>query len=272
MTRILIPTDFSANAQRATGYAVALFGNEADYSLLHTYDVPHSGATVLISIADILKEEAQKQLETERKRLLAEFPILSGRLEVLTDFGQPDAVIRKLVDSDEFDMVIMGTKGASGLKGVLVGSVASNTMQNVRCPVLAVPVDARTHVPKRILFAVDDALLSDGVFPKELASLVKKFNAELMVLNVVPEGEGEHAGYREGNERVPTTVFDDVNHSLHFVESSNVFQAIDRFVQENDVDMIAMVSRRDDLFGKLFGLSMTKQMMMHTEIPLAAFH
>jgi nucleotide-binding universal stress UspA family protein len=272
MKSILLLTNFSSNASRAIRYALSIFGDKVKYTLLNTYEVPYSGATMLISIADVLQKESEKALEEQLKTLQNEFPHLSNQIVIKSEMGVPETVVRNLSEKENFDLVVMGTKGAAGIKQALIGSVASNVMQEVTCPILAVPESADLSVPSKILFAVDDISLTKGVFPAEIASLVRRFDAELMVLNVVAEGEVNGVGNAGGTNRESISVFDGVRHSIHFVEDNDVDGAIASFAQKKDVDMLAMVTRKNDFFSKLFGRSTTKKMMQHTNLPIIAFH
>jgi len=272
MKNILLPTDFSANAKRAIRYALFVFGEKAKYTLLNTYEVPHAGAPMLISISDILAKESLKSLNEELKILEREFPKLVGKINVMAETGDPESVVKRLTNVDSYDLVVMGTKGATGLKEVLIGSVASNLMQNVEIPVLAVPESATLSVPQKILFAVDDVTLNEGLFPSELANLTRKFDAELLILNVVPNGKLDTVGNAKGNDRQPTSVFDGVKHSFHFAEGDNVNKAITEFATAKKVDLLAMVTRKNDFFSRMFGSSATKKMMQHVNVPIIAFH
>ena len=272
MQNVLIPTDFSTNALKAAEYAITLFGNNAKYTLLNSYEVPHSGATMLISIADILEKDSIHLLNEEKKHLELRFPELQHGISVSAKMGAPTVAIKKVVESTGVDIVVMGTKGATGLKGILVGSVASNTISDVLCPVLAVPESVSTSLPKKILFAADDKCLNEGKLPDGLTEIANMFDAEVMVLNVVPKGELGHVGNSENSNSKPMGVFEGVNYSVHFIEDEDVNNGIESFMKNHQVDLLAMVTRRNDLFGKLFGLSNTKNMMMHSEVPLAAFH
>lgn len=272
MKNILLPTDFSDNANRAIRYAFIMFGKTAKFTVLNTYEVPHSGTSMLVSIADILKDESEKAMKKQMTELRDEFPHLSSQMDSMSEMGAPETVIKRLTEKKGYDLVVMGTKGATGLKEVLVGSVASNVMQNVACPVLAVPEDAILSVPEKILFAVDDVSLNEGVFPAELASLVRRFDSELMVLNIVPEGEKDNVGNAAGNKRQPTSVFQGVKHSFHFKEGNDLNKAIADFAKKNKVDVLAMVTRKTDFFSRLFGRSSTKKMMQHIDVPIIVFH
>ncbi len=270
MQNILIPSDFSANAQKAAAYAISLFGAKANYTLVNSYEVPHSGATMLISIADILEKDSLQLLREEQGRLFNLFPDLKDNISVKTLMGAPSVAIAKL--AEEADLVVMGTKGASGLKEVLVGSVASNTLNDVKCPVIAVPESADLTIPKKLLFAADDKSLMEGKLPDGMAEIAQRFDAEVLLLNVVPKGEISHVGNDPDHDRKAIGVFERVKHSFHFIEEDDVNKGIEAFMKDHQVDMLAMITRRNDLFSRLFGLSNTKAMMMHTHVPLVAFH
>ncbi|MFM1876769.1 MAG: hypothetical protein RL266_2506 [Bacteroidota bacterium] len=272
MLQILIPTDFSENADKAMRYAVELFGEDANYLLVNGYEVPHSGATMLISIADILEKDSLQLLNEAKQALVASAPQLEANIEVKAVSGSPAVALKKLTASGDFDMVIMGTKGASGLKEVLVGSVASNVLTDVSCPVMAIPANAALRVPSKIVFAADDQVLMEGKLPSALVELSQRFDAEVMILNIVPKGELGHVGNAPGQNRASAGSFEGVRHSIHFIESEDVNIGIEAFLRNQNADMLAMVNRKNDLFSRLFGTSNTKSMMMHTGIPLFAFH
>ncbi len=272
MPNILIPTDFSENASKAAEYAVALFGNSSTYMLVHGYEVPHSGATMLISIADILEKDALQGLNIAKEQLVDAYPGLEGKVETRAVMGSPSIAVTRLAEAGNFDLVVMGTKGATGLKEVFVGSVAANTLTDVKVPVLAIPADTEVRAPKSILFAADDKCLIQGVLPKELVELSNQIDAEVLVLNVVPEGELKHVGSSDAQKDRSDGIFKGVKHSVHFVESADVNKGIETFINEHEVDMLAMITRKNDLFSRLFGKSNTKEMVMHTNIPLFAFH
>ncbi len=270
MKRILIPSDFSSNARHAAHYAISVFGLESEYTIFHSFEVPHSGATMLISIADILQKDADMLLNSEQSRLRAQFPSL--KLKATSVMGHPIGAIKKHTQKEGIDVVVMGTKGATGLKGVLIGSVAANTMAELKCPVLAVPESTTLHSPKKILLAADDQCLSEGRLPAELAELANSWKAEVLILNVVKPNEMKYVGNAVGEDRKPVGVFENVKHSIHFVADAEVNNGIQSFMKDHKVDLLAMISRKHDLISNLFGLSNTKGMMQTATLPVMAFH
>jgi nucleotide-binding universal stress UspA family protein len=263
MKKIIIPTDFSETAHRAARYALTLFGDSATYTLVNAYQVPHSGSTMLLSIADILKRDSEQLLKEQLIKLEDEFPQLTDRLSVVAEMGPADLVLRKLVTHNGIDLVVMGTTGATGLKGALVGSVASGVMQQVPCAVLAIPSGMEPHMPKKILLAADDHSIAQDHCPEALSYIAGRTSAKVMIMNVL--GEGESTG---SSDRVPVNKFDGIDHSYHFEKGKNVGETITSFAQEADVDLLAMVRRKKDLFANLFGHSNTREMIRKTKLPL----
>jgi len=262
--KILIPTDFSENAHNAAKYALGLFGDSATYTLVNAYQIPHSGSTMLISIADILKRDSEQLLDEQLVKLEDEFPYLSDAITVKAEMGLPEVVLKKLLDKG-YDMVVMGTKGATGLKGVLLGSVAVSVIQNVGYPVLSVPEDSSILKPKLILFASDNLSLQRDKCPDALQFIARCSNATIKILNILKEDQHLPA---ENDAHVPMNVFGDLPHTYHFEKGNDTEAIISKFATKHDIDLIVMVRRKNDLFANLFGSSITKEMALHAKIPL----
>ena len=138
--RIVVPTDFSADAVRAYEVAIQLarsFG--AEITLLHCYQI-NPGAISPYGIA--LPEGLDRELREAVHRQLAEWSEKAGsdgvtvqtRLMSMT----PSVAIAECVEEAEADLIVMGTRGLSGVQHVMLGSVAERTVRTAQCPVLTV--------------------------------------------------------------------------------------------------------------------------------------
>src|SRR5690606_36873058 len=131
MKNILIPTDFSENSWNAIEYALQLYKKDrCNIYLLHVVSTMEylgddlSLIPAINSLEDTMIKDAKAQLQTLEKRI--------GRLSFNTKHNFiPMAVyglfldtLRSEVNDKEIDMIVMGTKGASGLKKVVLGSNA----------------------------------------------------------------------------------------------------------------------------------------------------
>ena len=129
MKNILIPTDFSENANHALAQAILTFPDpETRFLLVHVYRMPYSGAVISIDLDDLLMEEREAQLENQLDELRAKYPNIhiSGR----TLQGSLLDVITRLIKAEDIDFVVMGTTGATGAKGIFLGSNAANMVKH----------------------------------------------------------------------------------------------------------------------------------------------
>src|SRR4029078_9611095 len=81
------------------------------------------------------------------------------------------------------DLVVMGTKGAAGLKGALVGTFTADVIESIDCPLLAVPHQARFTGIKKIVYATNYAF-NDFENIEKVVEFAKYFNAEVILLHI----------------------------------------------------------------------------------------
>jgi|RhiMethySRZTD1v2_1073278.scaffolds.fasta_scaffold00388_45 nucleotide-binding universal stress UspA family protein len=152
ITRILVPTDFSATADAALEYAFVLaerFG--AAIQLLHVLDDPFvsdgMAAEAYISEAPALRaamlHEAQEKL---RNRATVNATRIS-RIDTEVLFGHGARTIAEYAADTGVDLVVMGTHGRTGFAHLLLGSVAERLVRTAPCPVLTVrhPEERKRH-------------------------------------------------------------------------------------------------------------------------------
>jgi len=138
---ILVPVDFSEHSAKAVEMAVDVaraFGG-ATLHLLHCYQIQPVGVSpygIVVPEAfdrDIRDAAAQK-LEEWREKAAADGVDARAHLSSLL----PSLAIQDAVGEVGADLVVMGTRGLSGIKHVLLGSVAERTLRTASCPVLTV--------------------------------------------------------------------------------------------------------------------------------------
>ena len=132
ITRILCPTDFSESSAAATGFAEKLaLSTNAELVLFHAFDVPATWT-------DAGQEHPRDpQIEKQLEQVLSDSP-LQTRLRRLLHAGEPGEVICWIAQEHQCDLIVMGTQGRTGIKRLLLGSVAEYVMEHARCPVLTV--------------------------------------------------------------------------------------------------------------------------------------
>jgi nucleotide-binding universal stress UspA family protein len=265
MTRILIPTDFSGNALAATDAAISLFGAEADYTMLHLYHEPYAAATSMISLVDIAMQDSRRSLKEELERIHTKFG-KDLRISGLSEYGDGGRQIASLAARMNIDLIVMGTKGASGLKEVLVGSVAAATINSSSRPVLIIPegVVVNRDSFKTWVVAVDDLRNTEILTP--VRAIAKLFSASLRFLRII---QGEK-GHTNGHDTRPAYLLGDEGYTELAAEEP--VSGIAEFLRRNTTDVLVMFPGNHGFMDRIFKRSNTGKMAMHAGLPLLTVH
>jgi nucleotide-binding universal stress UspA family protein len=139
---VLVPTDFSRDAELSTSVALDLLSKqpgETTLVLLHVYHLPfeYTAYGTIPTSFDYFKDV--EGAAEDRLRELAE-PLASEGLSVKTVAreGYPPEVIIGEAEACGADLIALGTHGRSGLTHLLLGSTAERVVQHASCPVLTV--------------------------------------------------------------------------------------------------------------------------------------
>jgi nucleotide-binding universal stress UspA family protein len=140
IARILVPFDFSNASAEAVRQAAAWADVlDAEITLLHVVEPVVYPEFYSV---DVLPDNLMMRLTTRSEEALdkAAAELLGGRgCTTLVEVGRAAGTIVNLADPEQFDLVVMATRGLSGLEHVLLGSVAEAVLRRCRVPMLTVP-------------------------------------------------------------------------------------------------------------------------------------
>jgi nucleotide-binding universal stress UspA family protein len=266
--KILIPTDFSKLSRMAVSYAVKMAKKiDAEIVLLNVIFMnapPRARIAVKVkAIEDAMVDNAKqdsiqliKELKAENKgKLKISFEIIRG-------FPVED-VVESYASHNNIDLIIMGTKGATGLTKILMGSNATAVINNSDIPVISVPEFAQFKRLKHIVYATDILNLNKEL--KMIAPLAKLFDATIHILHIVSS---------ESKKKIsPETIIDKLKIiypkiTFHVTINDHILEGIDKYTADIKADLLTMFTHDLSFFEKLFGKSVTRQMAFHTWIPL----
>jgi len=142
--KILVPTDFSPSADLALDQALelaTLLG--AHVTLLHVYQLPMPepvmGASYLSNeLVQAIEASAQGSLVAAKAEALRRWKGSAEAIETVLAIGTPYLGIIEEARRGAHDLIVMGTHGRTGLKHMLIGSVAERVVRTADCPVLTV--------------------------------------------------------------------------------------------------------------------------------------
>ena len=278
MQRFLIPTDFSENSWNAIKYGLEFFKNvKCTFHLLHVNPIPTysaAGSSVRTTTA-VLEDSMIKESKTELKKMLRRIKDISdNHNHVFSSTAVYDYfvdTVKREVEDKKIDLIIMGTKGASGLKRVTVGSNTGDVITKVKCPLLAVPENASYKIPKEIAFPTDYQIAYDMKVLDTLISMARMSDATLRIVHISKKGEDLSDEQLE-NKDFLHDYLRGVDHSFHSLTGSRLEAAIQCFVESRDIDMVAMVAKNLNFFQRILFKPAVEEISYHTDIPFLVLH
>lgn len=272
MKNILLPTDFSQNSWNAITYAIQLFQEDTcTFHLFNAYTpVVYDVSYVLISpaqygLGDVIRNTAQKNLNDLKNKIKATFgENPKHSFETLARFETLVMGIKELIDERQIDLVIMGTKGATGAKEVLFGSNTVQVFSDIHAPVMAIPSHYDYQPLRHILFPSD----LEVEFIKSKVQILKDIaishEAQLHVMHV-------STGYdlteeKQQNKAALKVLFNDA-FVFHDYENMDIADAINKFQDANPIQLLAMVNNKRSFFENLFFKNTINQIGFHLKIP-----
>ena len=138
--KILVPVDFSSHSARALDYAMGLAQQfEARIYLLHSYPINIGrisayGMVVPEDFERECREAATRHLHKWVEKVSAEGIAVEA---IVTPTFASEAIVKQ-AEQIGADLIVMGTRGHTGVSHVLLGSVAERTIRHAPCPVMAV--------------------------------------------------------------------------------------------------------------------------------------
>ena len=149
-SRILVPTDGSANAETATRHGAAVADRyDATVHVLNVVDIQAAGGAFNAggldeTFIERLEENGRDAVAATADELENAAPAVSVEtaVERTDSFGGVAPGIREYISDHDIDLVVMGSHGRSNLKRQLLGSVTSQLIRTVAVPVLVTPRSA----------------------------------------------------------------------------------------------------------------------------------
>lgn len=222
MKKILVPTDFSEQAGFAMDLACQIAHNtNIEVVALHVLDhtglfdfsagstaYPLMGNPAGLEMDQKFLESLYQNAEEKCSQFLKPFEKEGLKITKKIKIGSAFHYITEEINEEKVDLVIMGSKGASGFEEVLIGSNTEKVVRHAKCPVLTVKTKINIKDVKDIVFATNFKE-EDSHVAEELKKLQHVFNAKLHLVRV----------------NTPTS----------FETNRNIMTHADAFVKENDI-------------------------------------
>ncbi len=287
--RILVPVDFSEQSINACNFAVGLASKlKSEIKLLYSYfnpiviSEPYLEDSSFIYQMDGVVRNIEEEAKSKMTELIskikqdAEKEYLNKlKISYHLDRGAPEDVILNFAESWNPGVVVMGTKGAGKSSFDYFGSVTKKIITKVRIPVLVVPQQSVfmgiSYIGK-VMYATDFDK-SDFRALRKLLTLLRPFDVRIYCVHISTGKDTafDNAKMNSLKEHFKTE-FSDFNLHCDLIQRNDVLQGLEDYIEEKEIDMLALTTQKRGVIERLFNPSLAKQMLFHTHIPLLVFH
>ena len=278
MKYIAVPTDFSDNAYNALVYATRLFPNQ-EYTivLVHSYENEFSMSTSRIDIGrneDLfldIEKRVSKNFEALTHKITRDTEGLKVHFETLMTGFPLFKSIDKLQRQKAISLIVMGTKGASGMQQLFMGSQTIQLLKKIRkLPVLVVPEKAPIMPPKVIALATDfkTPIFTHAI--NTLKEITKPNNATIKITHIYDQKSPEHVF--ETNYKKTKDSLSDIEYTTHWLENtSQKEKVLAEFVNKMEVDLLVLTYHKYGFIKKLFKENIVENIGFHSTVPVLIF-
>ena len=269
MIKVLLPTDFSENALNAIHYAEKLFKDvKCTFYLLNTYtpviysyDFQMNTGGYLGEVSDVIRDNSKSNL----KKIKDKFSNANHTVETISSFNVLTDEIIEIVNNHDIDLVIMGTKGATGAKEVLFGSNTIHVIKKAKCSVLAIPDGYFFEKPIDILFPTDYKVDYADRQLNILKTIASTYKSKIHVLHV---SHGRDLNQDEiGKKLKLEKLLIDFKDSYNSIGNQEIPKAINDFQKSTYVQLLMMINNKHSFFENLFFKPVINQIGFHLTVP-----
>ena len=280
MTKILVPFDFSEQAQNALDFSIALAGkfDSIDVSVLNVVEVPSTSGFQTMGGGEMVPDmdnqiffiELVDKRKEQFKALKDKYAESNFSLSTKIVLGNAYQSISSAIAEEEPDLVVMGSKGSSGLEEILIGSNTEKVVRNAHCPVLTVKAATDPNKFKKIVFASDFRESQDELADR-IKALQKWFDADLYLVIINTPGSFETT--RESASRIKLFANRyEIEHAVAEIYNSNSEEeGIVEFAEDIDADLIAMATHGRTGLAHLLTGSIAEDVVNHAKRPVWTF-
>ncbi len=265
---ILLPTDFSDNSWCAIVYAIKLYAEEeSTFYLLHSTKMVLSTMSNLSNkLLEVMKENAMQEL-LELKAQAEMSNNKNHHFEIVLSSEYLKDAIETTIKKQNIDLVVMGTKGATGAKEFFFGSKTVSVIKKMKlCPVLVVPEDYNFKAPKQIAFPTDFNRFYDDKELRILKDITSLYNSKIRIIHINVEEKLTET--QEYNMTKLNDYLKQYNHSFHWMpDYTKKAKEINEFIKELEIEMLAMVNYKHSFIESIVKEPVIKKLGFHLIVP-----
>lgn len=271
--KVLIPTDFSVQAEYAFLMVKKLEEKiPVEIHFIHVLSVPETVTMdkqgniktcgeINVDYIISQKEIAERKLNDIKKHY-------GNQIQIHLELGKITEKIVSYSQENKFDLIIMGTKGAWGIKEKLSGTETQMIARQSTIPLLSLMCDRSDLIIENILL-VHDFTQSKNENLALLHKLIKAFNTKVHLLQIVEYLNDDTKTKILTNMDEFAMLNSITNYDKHILKDSDVENGVNHFNQMHNMDIVCIGTHGK---GGLFHKSSTENLINHLFKPILSYH
>jgi nucleotide-binding universal stress UspA family protein len=274
MKKILVPTDFSPQAENALKVAVQMARRfDSEIFLLHMLELPLGNIDpVGGSITHELPEALffMKLAKKRFKELMSRDYLKGIKVHETVEFHQAFEGIMEISQKHSCDIIIMGSNGATGLKEIFIGSNAEKVVRNSLIPVMIIKNDRPDFEVNNLVFATDCNLENKHILGK-VKKFAKKMDAtlHLVFINTANNFVIEEEAQKDLEDFIKGE--DLKNYTLNIYNDVTVEKGVLNFATSINAELIGISTHGRKGLDHFFNGSISEDLVNHANMPIVTF-
>lgn len=288
--KILIPIDFSDYSIKACELGINYAAKVgAEVMIMHAYFSPYFPSAIPIGDAMTYQISEEESVQNIFKRVHVDIENICTLINRKMENGELpkvkyDYVLREGLPEEEIlayskeyrpSLIVMGTRGKSQKDMDLIGSVTGEVIEVNKVPVLAIPENVpfnNLEDAKNIAFATSFNQRDLVVFD-EFMEIIKPYtDVHIHLFNISTSKDEWNEIRLTGVREYFKKQYPHANISHTVLADGDLLLAIEKFVRDKKIDVIALSTHRRNLIARMFNPSIARRMIFHTDTPLLVMH
>jgi nucleotide-binding universal stress UspA family protein len=271
MKTILVPTDFSKCANNAMTYALEI-AQRTGASVTVLYVVyPNEGVENNMYNAFFIDDYVQQRLdgmEVWIKKFARSPRLKEVEIRLECRIGFPVSTICQTATELGASLIVMGTTGATGLRGVLLGSIAAGVLSGGKTPVFVVPPKGVFRNSARFALATDFKMPVSKPSLQVMREMLNLQHTGLNIVHLLSEGSKHDRKQEQAlSEKLGT-----IPHDFHYLHGHDMVSSIHNFLEATDCNGLVVVAHDHSLGHRLFTKSISRSLAHQTNVPMLVLH
>lgn len=276
MKKIIVPVDFSDLSRHALHFAVE-FAEKigGSITLLHVLEYPLTLFTITgQSDKEAIENFYPPEFIARVKEHLNEWKERNERenvsIEILLKYGNSFQKISESVTEEDANYIVMGSKGASGLKEIFIGSNAARMVRFAKCPVIIIKGETHLKDFESLVFATDGTIEQDEI-ARKVHDLQQLLHLPLHLLKV----KTPYNWLEDVQVKQQLTHFAERNslayEKVDFVIADFIDEGAVKYAEENKSGLIVIGTHGRTGLRHLIGGSTAEALVNESTIPVVVF-